>query len=131
MSGGEIVPSPEPTAQTVTADVIDALSPDGVMLPPKWVGQIARNAKAMLARGIPADVVRAASYIAVRRRHPAIAQDIAGDLMLARGGQIMDRTTYETSLARVNAEASPTMLDAHRARTEARENEIRQLRGEA
>lgn len=134
MSGEDLVPSGgEPaTAQTVVADVVDALSPDGVMLPPSWLAIVGRHAKALLQRGFPPDVVRTASYIAIRRRHPEITQHIAGDLMLARAGQIMDRTEYEARLASANDTARPAgLLEAHHAREAAREQEIRQLRGES
>lgn len=83
----------------IVAQTVTHFRDTGIVIPPSWRGIIGRNANALLQAGFDEGTVGMAAVLAVRRGAPQLMQYIAGDIMLARSGQHLDRKEYERQLA--------------------------------
>lgn len=92
---GETTPA---NAHDVLATVCDIFNAHNIPLPTRHKGILARNAKELLDDGFEYETVVVASVIALRRGAPQHVQWVASDLVMARGGQRMDRREYEKAL---------------------------------
>ena len=89
----------EPEGRDIVAQTVTHFTDTGIVIPPSWRGIIGRNAAALLGAGFDEGTVGMAAVLAVRRGAPQLMQYIAGDIMLARTGQHLDRKEYERQLA--------------------------------